>query len=153
GGGGYADGMSQINQWPLHGVSINPVTGETYSSNYWSTYLEANMTTMTNEWSEMYGAKNQVEYLINQGQLSVIPSINMILPSDSTDIALIRSQCGQITCDTSWQMIFASDEAEFNQMWEDLKVQLEGFGWKELVAFDKDKYQKVVDARTAAMGN
>lgn len=153
GGGGYADGMSQINQWPLHGVSINPVTGETYSSNYWSTYLEANKTTMTKEWSAMYGAENQVEYLIKEGQLNVIPSINMILPSDSTDIALIRSQCGQITCDTSWQMIFASDEEEFNQMWEDLKVQLEGFGWKDLVAFDKDKYQKVVDARKAAMGN
>lgn len=151
GGGGYSDGMSQINQWPMAGVSINPATGESYSSNYWSTYLEANKTTMTKEWSAKYGAANQVEYLIKAGQLQVIPNINMILPSDTTDIELIRSQCGQLTCDTSWQMIFASSEDEFNQLWEDLKVQLDGFGWKDLVAFDKAKYQKIVDARAAAM--
>ena len=29
-------------------------------------------------------------------------------------------------------------------------TQVEGFGWDELVAFDKEKYQVVVDARNAA---
>lgn len=152
GGGGYADGMSAINQWPLAGVSINPITKEPYSSNYWKSYLEANKTTMTKSWSEKYGAENQVAYLKKTGQLSPVPSINMTLQSDDTDIALVRNQCGQLICDTSWQMIFANDDADFNQMWSDMKTQLEGLGWKDLVAFDKAKYQKVVDARNAAMG-
>lgn len=152
GGGGYADGMSAINQWPLAGVSINPITKEPYSSNYWKSYLEANKTTMTKGWSEKYGAENQVAYLMKTGQLSPVPSINMTLQSDDTDIALIRSQCGQLICDTSWQMIFASDDADFNQMWSDMKTQLDGLGWKDLVVFDKQKYQKIVDARNEAMG-
>jgi multiple sugar transport system substrate-binding protein/putative aldouronate transport system substrate-binding protein len=150
GGGGYADGMSQINQWPMAGISINPNTKETYSSNYWKSYLEANKTTMTNEWSQKYGAENQVEYLISKGQLKPVPSINMILPSDSTDIALIRGQVGDLICDTSWRMIFAKDENEFKKMWSDMKVSLEGLGWKQLVEFDKAKYQKIVDARKEA---
>ncbi len=152
GGGGYSDGMSQINQWMMAGVSINPNTKETYTNNYWSSYIEENKTTMTNEWSDKYGAETQVEYLQKVGQLDVIPSINMILPSDSTDIALIRSQCGELTCDASWRMIFAEDENEFNEIWDNLKEQLVGFGWDTLVEFDKAKYQKVVDARNTAMG-
>jgi len=150
GGGGYNDGISKINQWPMGGVSINPLTGETYSSNYWKSYLEANKTTMTNEWSAKYGATNQVEFLIKNKQLDIVPSINMILPSETTDISLIRSQCAEQICDTSWRMIFASSEDEFNQMWSDMKTQLEGLGWKDLVAFDTAKFQLVVDARKAA---
>jgi multiple sugar transport system substrate-binding protein/putative aldouronate transport system substrate-binding protein len=150
GGGGYADGQSQINQWPMAGVSKNPKTGETYSSNYWKSYLEANKTTMTNEWSQKYGAANQVEYLTAKGQLKPVPSINMILPIDTTDIALIRSQTGAQICDTSWRMIFAKDDTEFNKMWSDMKTSLDGLGWKQLVAFDKAKFQKIVDARKEA---
>ncbi len=152
GGGGYSDGMSQINQWPMAGVSINPNTGESYMKDYWSSYLEENRTTMTKEWSEVYAADNQVDYLQKNGQLQVIPSVNIILPSDSTDIALIRSQCGEIICDTSWQMIFAKDEKEFEERWSSMKTTLDGLGWDTLVAFDTEKYQKVVDARNAAMG-
>ena len=150
GGGGYNDGSSKINQWPLAGVSINPLTGESYANSYWKSYLDANKTTMTNEWSAKYGVANQVELLTKNGQLDIAPSVNIILPSDTTDIALIRSQCGELVCDTSWRMIFASSEDEFKQMWSDMKTQLEGLGWKDLVAFDKEKYQNVVDARNAA---
>ena len=150
GGGGYNDGLSKINQWPMAAVSKNPLIGETYANTYWKSYLEANKTTMTNEWSAKYGAASQVELLTKNGQLNVVPSVNIILPSDTTDIALIRSQCGELVCDTSWRMIFASSEEEFNQMWTDMKVQLEGLGWKDLVAFDTAKYQMVVDARNAA---
>ncbi|MDF2941897.1 MAG: sugar transporter substrate-binding protein [Herbinix sp.] len=152
GGGGYNDGLSKINQWPMHAVSKNPLTGETYVYNYWKSYLEANKTTMTKEWSAKYGAANQVEFLINKGQLNVVPSVNIILPSDTTDIGLIRSQCAELICDTSWRMIFASSADEFNQMWSEMKTQLEGLGWKDLVAFDTAKFQKVVDARNAAKG-
>ncbi len=151
GGGGFNDGNSKINQWPLHSVSINPNTNEPYNTNYWSSYLEANKTTMTKEWAAKYGAENQVKYLEKTGQLQPVPNVNIILPSDSTDIAVIRSQCAQLICDTSWKMIFAKNEAEFKSMWDEMKTQLGGLGWADLVKFDKEKFQKVVDARAAAV--
>lgn len=151
GGGGFDDGNSKINQWPLHGVSTNPNTGETYVRDYWASYLEANKTTMTKEWSEKYGATSQKEYLVGTGQLNPVPNVNLILPTDTTDVGLTRSQCAQIMCDTSWKMIFAGSEAEFESMWDDMKTQLDGLGWADLVAFDKAKFQKVVDARAAAL--
>lgn len=151
GGGGYNDGMCKINQWIVHANSLNPVTKEKYGNTKWSSYVKANETTMKKEWAKKYGAPNETEYLKKTGQLKIIPSVNIILPSDSTDIALIRSQCGQLVCDTSWKMIFAKNENEFKQMWSDMKKQLDGLGWKDLVAFDKQKYQKIVDARKEAM--
>lgn len=150
GGGGYSDGNNKINQTIVSSNAIDPTTGEYYNTTKWSTYVEANKTKMTKEWAAKYGAENEVEYLKKSGQLEVVPSVNKILTSDSTDIALIRSQCGQLICDTSWKMIFASNENEFKKMWSELKTQLEGLGWKQLVEFDKTKYQVIVDARKAA---
>ena len=69
----------------------------------------------------------------------------------TTDIALIRSQCGQEITDASWKMVFAQDEAEFDRLWEEMKGKLEGLGWDTLVEFDMEKYQKMIDARVAAM--
>jgi multiple sugar transport system substrate-binding protein/putative aldouronate transport system substrate-binding protein len=83
--------------------------------------------------------------------LAAVPSVNVALPSDTTDIQLIRSQCGILVNDTSWKMIFAKDRVEFDKLWADMKAQLAGFAWDKLVAFDKAKWQIVVDARTAAL--
>lgn len=152
GGGGYNDGLCKINQWIAAGNSTNTVTGDPFAYDKWSSYIEANKTTMTKEWAEKYGAENQVEYLKKTGQLDIVPNVNIVLPSDSTDIALMRGQCGQLICDTSWQMLFAGSEDEFKTMWANMKEQLGGLGWKDVVTFDMQKYQKIVDARNAAKG-
>ena len=76
-----------------------------------------------------------------------MPNVNIPLASDDTDTALIRSQCKSVVCDASWRMVFATSDEEFEKMWDDMCVQLEGFGWNDLVAFDTNKYQAVIDAR------
>ena len=83
--------------------------------------------------------------------MSPVPSVNLILDIDTTDIGQIRSQCKTIVCDSSWQAVFAADEAEFEAIWDDMCTQLEGFGWQQLVDFDTEKYQPVIEARKAAM--
>ncbi|MDO4283790.1 MAG: extracellular solute-binding protein [Eubacteriales bacterium] len=150
GGGLWSDGNDQINQWIVHGREVNPTTGEPYDATLWSSTIENNQTATTKEWSEKYGAENEVDYMRQNGQLEMVANINIPLPSDTTDIALIRSQCGDLVCDTSWRMAFAADDAEFEQMWDDMCTQLEGLGWSELVAFDTEKQQVIVDARIAS---
>ena len=150
GGGNWTDGNNQVNQWIVASIEMNPVTGETFVPDLWASYLEKNNTKTTKEWREKYGAQNEVEYLKNSGMMSPVPSINMSLAIDTTDIGLIRSQCKTIVCDTSWKAIFAADEAAFDALWDDMVSQLEGFGWNDLVTFDTEKYQPVIDARKAA---
>jgi len=150
GGGNWTDGNNQVNQWIVASIEMNPETGETYVPDLWASTIEKNNTKTTKEWREIYGATNEVEYLQNNGMMTPVPSINMALAIDTTDIGLIRSQCKTIVCDTSWKAIFAANDAEFEALWDDMVVQLEGFGWNDLVAFDTEKYQPIIDARKAA---
>ena len=118
---------------------------------YWSTNLEKPKDQRYVDWTEKYGTDTQTEYFEENGLLKTVANVNVVLESDTTDIALIRSQCGDQVKATSWQAIFASDDAEFDQMWDEMCVTLEGLGWDQLVEFDTDKYQAVVDAREAAV--
>lgn len=149
GGGNWKDGNNQVNQWIVQSYDTNPVTGESYVPDLWASYLEKNNTKTNKEWQEKFGAKNEVEYLKEHGMMSPVPSVNMSLAIDTTDIGLIRSQCKTIVCDSSWKAIFAADETAFEATWDDMCAQLEGFGWNDLVAFDTEKYQPVIDARKA----
>ena len=151
GGGNFTDGNNNINQWIVAGIETNPDTGETYSSDYWASYVELNTTATTKEWEERFGAKDEVEYLKANDKADFVPWINMSLPSDDTDVALARSQCGKEICDASWRMVWASSEEEFDQMWDEMVTTLNGLGWESVVAFDTEKYQAVIDARVAAM--
>ena len=147
GGGNWTDGNNQVNPWIVQSYDTNPVNGESYVPDLWASYLEKNNTKTNKEWKEMYGAENEVEYLQDKGMMSPVPHINISLAIDTTDIGLIRSQCKTIVCDASWKAIFAADEAAFDAIWDDMCAQLEGFGWNDLVAFDTEKYQPVIDAR------
>ena len=68
----------------------------------------------------------------------------------STDVSLIRKQCGDIIKDASWRMVFAKDDADFDAQWDEMVASLEGLGFEDLVAFDTEKYQPMLDARKAA---
>ena len=150
GGGNWNDGNNQINQWIVASCDINPDTNEPYASDMWSTTIEMNQTTTTKEWTEKFGAADDVEYLTKNNMMTVVPSINMALAIDTTDISLIRKQCGDIIKDSSWRMVFAKDDADFEAQWDEMTSQLEGLGWSDLVAFDTDKYQPMLEARKAA---
>lgn len=145
GGGSFKDGMCQINSYVVSGDAINPDSGEAYTK--WSSH-DVRLKTKTNtEWMERFDSKNMMTYLTENNMMDLVPAVNIILPEDTTDISVIRSQCGEAIVDTSWKMALAKSDEEFEQMWSKLKTDLTGLGWDELVEFDKEKYQKVVDQR------
>jgi multiple sugar transport system substrate-binding protein/putative aldouronate transport system substrate-binding protein len=150
GGGNWNDGNNQINQWIVASCDINPDTNEPYGTDFWSSTIKMNETKTTKEWAEKFGAADDVEYLSKNNMMTVVPSINIALAIDSTDISLIRKQCGDIIKDSSWRMVFAANDADFEKQWDDMTAQLEGLGWADLVAFDTEKYAPMLEARKAA---
>ena len=153
GGGLYADGIIQVNQWAVAGIATNPKNNTSYVASLWPAEVEKAKTKTTKEWSERFGAENSVDYLLKTNTISVVPFVNVNLVPDPTDIALIRSNCGQLVKDASWKMIFAKDQAEFDSIWNDLKEELDGFDWSALVEFDTEKLQVLVDERAKALSN
>jgi multiple sugar transport system substrate-binding protein/putative aldouronate transport system substrate-binding protein len=151
GGSNYADGMLQINQWMLASVAINPENGITYAATNWPSTLKKNENTTLLEWRERFDAQNPMDYLTKNNLVSVVPYVNVSLAADTSEISVTRTSCKTIVNDASWKMIFAKDQATFDELWENMKTDLQGFGWDELVAFDKAKFQALVDERAKAL--
>jgi len=151
GGAGYQDGNNAINQWIVDAISINPNTGERYSSQYWSTYKQATMTQMKKEWAEKFGASEPVEYMKKNNVLIVSPNVSVSIPGDTPDISVIRSQCGDTLCDYTWRMIFANDDAAFEALWNEMTTQMNGYGFEKLVEYDTARFTVELEAKLEAM--
>ena len=149
GGGGYNDGNNAINQWIVNANSINPLTGETYAVTYWSSYKEETLTDMKKEWRERFDAEEPADYMKKNNKLIISPNVSVSLPIDTADISVIRNQCNETICDYSWRMIYASDDANFDALWDEMSKTLDGYGFQDLVKFDTDKYQIELDAKNA----
>ena len=150
GGGGYSDGNNAINQWIVAALSTNPNTGEGYAMKFWSSYKEATKTQMKAEWEAKFGASDPVSYMKANNVLLVSPNVSVSLPSDTNDILVIRNQCNEELCDASWRMIFASDDAEFDAMWDEMAATLDGYGFQDLLQFDMEKEEIEIAAKSAA---
>lgn len=149
GGGGYSDGNNAINQWIVNANSINPLTGESYVVTYWSSYKEETLTDMKREWRERFDAEEPADYMKKNNKLIISPNVSVSLPVDTADISVIRNQCNETICDYSWRMIYASDDANFDALWDEMSKTLDGYGFQDLVKFDTDKYQIELDAKNA----
>lgn len=149
GGAGFNDGNNAINQWLVAANSTNPETGEAYNKDYWGTYKEETMTDMKKEWAEKFGAAEPVEYMKANNKLIISPNASVSLPTDSADISVIRNQCNEAVCDYSWRMIYASDDAAFDAMWDEMTAYLDGVGFQDLVKFDTEKHTIELEAKKA----
>ena len=149
GGAGYQDGENKINQWIVGAVSTNPNTGEGYAKGYWSHYKEATSGKTKQEWQAKFNAAEPIDWMKNNGKLLVSPNVAVSLESDSTDSALWRNQCNQELCDASWKMIFAENDAQFDQMWDEMVKKLDSYHFQDLYNFDVKKHTVEVNAKKA----
>ncbi|MBQ4581078.1 MAG: sugar ABC transporter substrate-binding protein [Clostridia bacterium] len=150
GGGGYQDGNNAINQWIGNALNTNPVTGEGYAMKHWSSYKAKNMTQMKKEWQETFNAEDDVDWMKKNGVLLASPNVSVALKTDTIDIGMIRVDVNKVLCEYTWKMIFAEDEETFEALWDQMVKKMDGFGYKELYAFDCANYQVEVDAKIAA---
>ena len=153
GGGGYDDGYNDINQWIVSSICINPLTGERYAQKFWKSYKEQTMTEMKKEWSEMFGAEDDVDWMKKNGKLFATPSVDFTPAADNNDIASMRAEINSSLCEYTWNLIMtcATDD-EFEAMWDEMVETLEGFGYNDLYEYDCGMWQPEIDAKKAAAG-
>ncbi len=150
GGGGYQDGNNAINQWIVGAACTNPMTGEGYAKEYWSSFKALNMTQMKKEWIEKFGAPDGVTYLKQNNVLLASPSVSVALETDSNEIAMLRTDLNKDLCQYTWQMIFAEDEAEFEALWDLMVTKMDGHEYKRVFENDCAKWQPEIDAKIEA---
>ena len=153
GGGGYDDGYNDINQWIVSSICINPLTGERFAQKFWKSYKEQTMTQMKKEWSEMFEAEDDVDWMKKNGKLMATPSVDFTPAADNNDIASLRAEINSSLCEYTWNLIMtcATDD-EFEAMWDEMVSTLDGFGYQDLYAYDCGMWQPEIDAKKAAAG-
>ncbi len=137
--GGYNDGNNKINQWIVSANSINPNTGETYAKGRWQSYKDSTNGKTKQEWAARFGAAEPVEWMKKNNKIVISPNVSISLPSDTADIDVKRGQCKQEIKDSSWKMIYASDDATFDSLWDEMVNNLNAFGFEELYKFDVER--------------
>lgn len=150
GEGGFNDGNNAINQWIVSSICVNPLTGERFAQKFWQSYKDMTMTQMKKEWQEYFEAEDPVDYMKKNNQLLASPSVDFTPAPDNNDIASLRVDVNKQLCQSTWQLIFAEDDDEFEALWDKMIEKLDGFGYKELYEFDCANYQPEVDAKIAA---
>ncbi|HEY5582982.1 MAG TPA: ABC transporter substrate-binding protein [Ruminiclostridium sp.] len=116
--------------------SINSILNTPSTSSLWPSVLDNSATKLDKSWQLAMDAKNMIDYTKKHNMLVVSAGNDYIPPLDTMDIKSERAICQKFITNTSWQMIFASNDAQFNSLWSKMKSQLKGNGWEDIVATD-----------------
>ncbi len=152
GGGEWTDGVSALNFKACALVDPDPKTNEPYMASMWSSMLAENNTPLDTDW-ETYaeGAKTTIEWLENKNALSVAPGASYTPPEESSDITTLRNQCKAVIVDSSWKMVFAKDQAEFDSVLKEMQETVKGLVYEEVLKLDMENAKAEADARAQAV--
>lgn len=150
GGGSYKDGVSALNVNTVLPIDINPDTGFPYAYTMWESYQNETTDPVKEDWSKnMGGAESTIGYLEENDQLLVAPGASHVAPEDSSEISTLRNQAKATIIEYSWRMVFAKDEAEFDQLLKEMQETADGLGYQTVLEFDmnnaKDQNEKRVE--------
>lgn len=150
GGGSYKDGVSALNVNTVLPIDINPDTGFPYAYTMWESYQNETTDPVKEDWSKnMGGAESTIGYLEENDQLLVAPGASYVAPEDSSEISTLRNQAKATIIEYSWRMVFAKDEAEFDQLLKEMQETADGLGYQTVLEFDmnnaKDQNEKRVE--------
>lgn len=136
GGGSWVDGVSQLNFTSVLPKDINPDTGFAYDFKLWESYIAMTSTPVHESWQEQIGALSTFEYLNDNDKFMVAPGTDYIAPAEPAEISTLRAQCKEIIILNSWQMVFAKDEAEFNELLVEMQTTLDELGYNDVLEYD-----------------
>lgn len=149
GGGTWKDGVSQLNYTAVNKKDVNPDNGFVYDFSMWDSVLATNNTALDLDWQEKMGAKTTMEYLQANNKIIVAPGSGFAAPEEDSQITTLRGQCKATIVDTSWQMIFASDDEQFKSLQKQMQDTLEGLDYQTVLDYDMDLAKQQNDARIA----
>jgi hypothetical protein len=143
GGGAFRDGMYAFNTMGLQ-ASVPVPNGYTLGYRYWPAYINRNPTQLRLEMNTRFGARNIEEYVAPRGQkANSTQAVNMITPV-SGDLEMIVVQIGEVVKKYSWQMVYASNQAQFNSLWNQMKADANSLGLAQVNQYYTNEWNRAL---------
>ena len=147
GSGTWKDGISTLNYKAVNPLDINPETGFAYTHVVWDSVLNQDVTPLVKEWRKTTGADSTMDLLKENEQIAVAPGSGYVVPEEDSQIATLRGQIKAVIVENSWKMVFAKDEAEFNQYLKTMQDTANGLGFDQVLEYDMQCAKDQNDAR------
>lgn len=147
GAGTFKDGQNQMNIDPIRQTATNPITGEAYDFHLWSSYLNTNPTELVKDWREKMGVLTAREYFVKKGQITVAESIFTGKPPETMSKILEqkKGQVSNVIKEYSWKMVFAKNQADFDQLYNEMLVKAKGLGYNDVLRWNIEQAGKIAE--------
>ncbi len=151
GGGTWQEGYSRLSLRPVLSVEVSP-SGFLYNYKMWNSVARRTDELWT-DWCQRLQAVDAMEYLVDHGNLSVIPAY--IAPDgekyrDTEEIAALRASCKEAIEESLWNIIFCQTEQEYKELWAKMVMEAEEQGYEEILRFDEQRAENLRKEREMA---
>ncbi len=132
----FEDGEFKINNTTMSLDDINPLTGETYNWENWST-TSKEYPDIQKKWQSWAGTTTADEYLADR-QVVNVKSTYTGTPKEA-DLQAKWDQVKQCVKDGSWNAIYAKSDEEFDQIVKKMTEDAKAYGYDECVAYQTNE--------------
>lgn len=144
GGMSFSDGLGLLACSAYTGAEIVPEYDTPIGNGYWEKPDYApEKTLLETTWMEDYDANDSVDYSVKNNL--VVEKPFFIAPLMTDEMEQISSRVGDVVKTTSWQMIFAEDQAEYDALKEEMISKAEGLGINDFLEWFKVEYENALE--------
>ncbi|HEY5521724.1 MAG TPA: extracellular solute-binding protein [Desulfuromonadaceae bacterium] len=147
-GGTLGDGVRLLGMNPLSSATINPKTNDAIHYQAWEStkqYKIDHQTKLQKDWASVTGYSSTIDYVVSKGMTTEIPIAQSMITPMTDEISALAARIGDIVKTSSWQMIFAKDEAEFQSLYDDMLTKAEGLGLADVYASSLQGWNAALD--------
>lgn len=132
--GKFGDGDFEINNttWSLD--VVNPVSGERYNWDYWASNQTEARNAIEADWRSVTGATTIQDYL-DAGDYKVAVGTEYSASSRSDELDIKWNQVTNAIVDYSWLAIYATSQAQFNFIVNDMINAANDYGYADCLAW------------------
>lgn len=134
GTGDFNSGCLQINNtcWSLDAVNPDSKVGETFKYESWKSYLDSDPSPIEKDWQTFVGATTAQEYMEKNDYTVAIDGGYSMSPKEG-DFKTTWSAVTDVIVTYSWKAIYASSDAEFTYIINQMISQANAYGYQDCV--------------------
>jgi len=135
GGGKWGDGTRVLGFNGLSLAFVNPKTQEPINYQIWDSTKKYNIKNQTNlqkDWTSATGYQYTIDYVKAKNIYTEMPLAKSLITPMTDEISSAAARIGDVVKANSWKMIFAKNDAEFENLYNDMITKAEGLGLKDV---------------------
>lgn len=124
--------------------------GEPFPMTLWTEYVDRQYETEDAQaWSARYGYKYLKDLLEAENKMTAVMDTSFVpfLTPDSDDMKLTLAALKDVIVPSTWELIYAKDDAEFEQIWSWMKQNAEALGLEDVISY---KVEDIAQAKETA---